>query len=604
MDKRDKIGVIGENGAGKTTLIKLITADILPDSGQITFAKNTNVGYLQQNSLLNEEFTVYKQMQSVYEDGLNALSAIKEVNKQLADNPDDKQLLQRHSELTAITDACDIYNIDTHIKKVLNGMNFSNEDYDKSVSVLSGGEYTRLCLASLLLQKPDILLLDEPTNHLDFSSMQWLENYLQNYEGAVIVISHDRYFLDVVCNRVFEIENNEMYIFKGNYSAYTVQKQEMVEKAQKQYEADIEKQEKLKDYIARNIVRASTTKMAQSRRKQLEKMQITNVPGLGKTELKFSFEFNTVPYKDVLTAKNLTVEIAQKLLVKNLDIDVKRGECLVIAGPNGSGKSTLLKVLCGKFKQVSGSVKIGKDSKISVYEQQQHRSGDTVLSTLWNKWPKFTQLEARSHLAKLNFRGEDVFKPCSALSGGELARLRFSEMLLENANLLFMDEPTNHLDIYLRESLNAALCAYEGTLIVVTHDRYLMKSLDCKILYIDGDNTTYYDSYEQLMKYKSEQNVSVKPKQEVRQEDSAKYGKEQRRKKAELRATVKQCEAEMQKLEDDIANLEGELNTPQVAKDHVKLAQICSELDEKRAKNDKLFSEWHIAIEQLEQVDT
>ncbi len=605
VDKQDRVGIIGENGAGKTTLIKLLTGNLLPDSGEIVFAKGTFTGYLEQNSVLNPQFTVYDEMKSVYAKELQAEKELKEINKQLAKEPHSEELLHKHDELTSIIYAADLYNIDTQIKKVLSGMAFSPLEYDKNVSVLSGGEYTRLCLAKLLLQKPDILFLDEPTNHLDFEAMEWLENYLKAYEGAILVISHDRYFLDTVCNRIFEVEDNKMNVFKGNYSAYTVQKEHIVKNLQKQYEEDAQKAAKLEEYIAKNIVRASTTKMAQSRRKQLEKMQPQQKVHTAKNNLKFTFDFSIEPYKDVLTAKNLCVDIGGKSLVKELNVDVKRGECLVIAGPNGAGKSTLLRVLDGKLKPTSGIVKVGKDTKISIFEQQQLRRADTVINAIWSKYPSFTQLEVRNHLAKLNFKGEDVFKSCSELSGGELARLRFAEILLENANVIFMDEPTNHLDIFTRESLNAALCEYEGTLIVVTHDRYLMNSLQCKILYIDGENTAYYNSYEHLMKRDLYNNTNLVTQQEntgEQRETKQAYGKEQRKRKADLRVLIKKLEEEMQDLDYDISVLENELNNPETAKDHVKLNEICTELEQKREKSHKVFEEWESAVEEQEQL--
>ena len=470
LDAQDRAGIIGENGAGKTTLIKIITGELYPDDGIVTLAHGATVGYLEQNSVLDPACTVYGEMENAFRSVLDAMDEMKRLERQMAECPGDHMLLERHAQLSAVVDAADGYNMDTQIKKILNGMAFPAPDYQKSVAVLSGGEHTRLCLAKLLLQKPDLLILDEPTNHLDFETMEWLESYLKTYPGAILVVSHDRYFLDAVCNRIFEIEDNTLTAYKGNYSAYLPQKEAAVALQQKQHDADMEKAAKLEDYIARNLVRASTTKMAQSRRKQLEKMEITEAPRTSHTDLKFRFTFDVTPYNEILTAKNISVTLGGKRLVEGLDLLVKRGERLVIAGPNGAGKSTLLRVLDGKLRPQAGTVRLGAGAKPSVFEQQQLRRGGTVISTIWDKYPKFTELEVRSHLAKLNFRGEDVFKPCSALSGGELARLRFAEILLEKPNLLFLDEPTNHLDIYTRESLGAALASYEGTLVLVTHD--------------------------------------------------------------------------------------------------------------------------------------
>ena len=556
--------------------------------------------HLEQNSVLDPACTVYREMENAFRSVLDAMDEMKRLERQMAECPDDHMLLERHAQLSAVVDAADGYNMDTQIKKILNGMAFPAPDYQKSVAVLSGGEHTRLCLAKLLLQKPDLLILDEPTNHLDFETMEWLESYLKTYPGAILVVSHDRYFLDAVCNRIFEIEDNTLTAYKGNYSAYLPQKEAAVALQQKQHDADMEKAAKLEDYIARNLVRASTTKMAQSRRKQLEKMEITEAPRTSHTDLKFRFTFDVTPYNEILTAKNISVTLGGKRLVEGLDLLVKRGERLVIAGPNGAGKSTLLRVLDGKLRPQAGTVRLGAGAKPSVFEQQQLRRGGTVISTIWDKYPKFTELEVRSHLAKLNFRGEDVFKPCSALSGGELARLRFAEILLEKPNLLFLDEPTNHLDIYTRESLGAALASYEGTLVLVTHDRYLMNSLACPILFIENGKTSLYEDYDAMM-----HRGAVPPEKNIAPEKTASagkaaYGKEQRRCRAELRARIKALEDEMETLALRIMALEGEVNDPDILRDHTRLRDVCDELDDTRFHQDEVLAEWERLVEEQE----
>ena len=600
LDAQDRAGIIGENGAGKTTLIKIITGELYPDDGIVTLAHGATVGYLEQNSVLDPACTVYGEMENAFRSVLDAMDEMKRLERQMAECPGDHMLLERHAQLSAVVDAADGYNMDTQIKKILNGMAFPAPDYQKSVAVLSGGEHTRLCLAKLLLQKPDLLILDEPTNHLDFETMEWLESYLKTYPGAILVVSHDRYFLDAVCNRIFEIEDNTLTAYKGNYSAYLPQKEAAVALQQKQHDADMEKAAKLEDYIARNLVRASTTKMAQSRRKQLEKMEITEAPRTSHTDLKFRFTFDVTPYNEVLTAKNISVTLGGKRLVEGLDLLVKRGERLVIAGPNGAGKSTLLRVLDGKLRPQAGTVRLGAGAKPSVFEQQQLRRGGTVISTIWDKYPKFTELEVRSHLAKLNFRGEDVFKPCSALSGGELARLRFAEILLEKPNLLFLDEPTNHLDIYTRESLGAALASYEGTLVLVTHDRYLMNSLACPILFIENGKTSLYEDYDAMM-----HRGAVPPEKNIAPEKTASagkvaYGKEQRRRRAELRTRIKALEDEMETLALRIMTLEGEVNDPDVLRDHTRLRDVCDELDDTRFHQDEILAEWERLVEEQE----
>lgn len=600
LDTQDRAGIIGENGAGKTTLIKIITGELYPDDVIVTLAHGATIGYLEQNSVLDPACTVYGEMENAFRSVLDAMDEMKRLERQMAECPDDHMLLERHAQLSAVVDAADGYNMDTQIKKILNGMAFPAPDYQKSVAVLSGGEHTRLCLAKLLLQKPDLLILDEPTNHLDFETMEWLESYLKTYPGAILVVSHDRYFLDAVCNRIFEIEDNTLTAYKGNYSAYLPQKEAAVALQQKQHDADMEKAAKLEDYIARNLVRASTTKMAQSRRKQLEKMEITEAPRTSHTDLKFRFTFDVTPYNEILTAKNISVTLGGKRLVEGLDLLVKRGERLVIAGPNGAGKSTLLRVLDGKLRPQAGTVRLGAGAKPSVFEQQQLRRGGTVISTIWDKYPKFTELEVRSHLAKLNFRGEDVFKPCSALSGGELARLRFAEILLEKPNLLFLDEPTNHLDIYTRESLGAALASYEGTLVLVTHDRYLMNSLACPILFIENGKTSLYEDYDAMM-----HRGAVPPEKNIAPEKTASagkaaYGKEQRRRRAELRTRIKALEDEMETLALRIMALEGEVNDPDVLRDHTRLRDVCDELDDTRFHQDEVLAEWERLVEEQE----
>ena len=600
LDAQDRAGIIGENGAGKTTLIKIITGELYPDDGIVTLAHGATVGYLEQNSVLDPACTVYREMENAFRSVLDAMDEMKRLERQMAECPGDHMLLERHAQLSAVVDAADGYNMDTQIKKILNGMAFPAPDNQKSVAELSGGEHTRLCLAKLLLQKPDLLILDEPTNHLDFETMEWLESYLKTYPGAILVVSHDRYFLDAVCNRIFEIEDNTLTAYKGNYSAYLPQKEAAVALQQKQHDADMEKAAKLEDYIARNLVRASTTKMAQSRRKQLEKMEITEAPRTSHTDLKFRFTFDVTPYNEILTAKNISVTLGGKRLVEGLDLLVKRGERLVIAGPNGAGKSTLLRVLDGKLRPQAGTVRLGAGAKPSVFEQQQLRRGGTVISTIWDKYPKFTELEVRSHLAKLNFRGEDVFKPCSALSGGELARLRFAEILLEKPNLLFLDEPTNHLDIYTRESLGAALASYEGTLVLVTHDRYLMNSLACPILFIENGKTSLYEDYDAMM-----HRGAVPPEKNIAPEKTASagkaaYGKEQRRRRAELRARIKALEDEMETLALRIMVLEGEVNDPDILRDHTRLRDVCDELDDTRFHQDEVLAEWERLVEEQE----
>ncbi len=602
IDKNDRIGIVGENGAGKTTLVKLITGEYDADEGEVIFAEGTRLGYLAQNSALDQRETVYGEMKRAFQPVLDALREMETIERTLAVRPDDPGLLERHAELSAVVDAADGYHMDVQIKKVLSGMAFPPETYDKSVAVLSGGEHTRLCLAKLLLSHPDVMILDEPTNHLDFDTMEWLEIYLQGYSGAVLVVSHDRYFLDAVCNRIFEVQEHGLTAYKGNYSAYLPQKEAADALRQKQHDADVAKAAKLEDYIARNLVRASTTKMAQSRRKQLEKLEITEAPSNQHTAVRLRFEFDVAPYLELLTAKNISVTLGGKKLIDGLDVLVRRGERLVIAGPNGAGKSTLLRVLDGKLRPNTGSVRLGMGAKPSVFEQQQLRFGGTVISAVWDKYPKMTELEVRSHLALLGFRGEDVFKPCSALSGGELARLRFAEILLERPNLMFLDEPTNHLDIYTRELLTQALMEYEGTIVLVTHDRYLMNQLACPILYLEDGRAVQYPDFDTLM-HRHDADAQPAPPPQPAQRRPA-YGKEQRRVRAQLRADIKAAEDELEALALRVIELEGMLGDPEVTRDHKRLQDVCDELEDTKFHQDELLEHWEELVQRQEELES
>ena len=599
VEKEDRIGIIGENGAGKTTLIRMLCGEYTPDEGEMNIGDNVTIGYLEQNAHLDPALDVYGEMRTVYAPAIQAMEKMHILDQKLAADPANEAFLAEHGRMSAIVDAMDAYNMDVEIRKVLNGMDFGPATYEKSVGVLSGGELTRLRLAKLLLQKPDVLILDEPTNHLDFATMEWLESYLKEYRGAVLVVSHDRYFLDSICNRIWEVEQGTLFAYKGNFSAYLPQKEMAVALQQKQHDADVAKAAKLEDYIARNLVRASTTKMAQSRRKQLEKLEITEAPKTGHTEMNFRFEFDVAPYNEVLITKQLHIEIGGRDLLHSLDQIVYRGDKLVIAGPNGAGKSTLLQVLDGRRRPSSGLVRTGAGTKASIFEQQQIRRGGRVIDAIWSKYPRFTELEVRSHLARFAFRGEDVFKPCDALSGGELARLRFAEMVLERPNLLFLDEPTNHLDIFTRESLTQALAEYEGTLLLVTHDRYLMNTLGCPILYLQDGEAKLYESYEKLM------GRGTAPVQPVKQESTSGaqnqgggYGKEERRRRAEARNRLKTIEKDIDEVGARIVELENEMNDPEVYRDHNLMREKCDALEDARFHQQELFDEWEKLLEE------
>ena len=598
VERGDRIGIIGANGTGKTTLLRILCGESLPDSGSAAFGTGVTCGYLEQNAHLDPALDVYATMRLAFAPALEAMERMERLQKQLAAAPDDVQVQEEITHCNAVIDAMDAYQMDTQIKKVLNGMGFPAETWTKLAGVLSGGEQTRLRLARLLLERPDLLILDEPTNHLDIETMDWLENYLKGYRGAVLVVSHDRYFLDAVCTRIWELRGKTIHTYRGNYSAYLPQREAADERQQKLHDAAVEKAAKLQDYIDRNLVRASTTKMAQSRRKQLEKLEIVEAPTAEARELTFRFEYDIEPYDELVIMKNLTVRIGARTLIDGLDYTVHRGDKLVIAGPNGTGKSTLLQVLDGKRRPSGGMVRLGSGAKPGVFTQQQARRMGRVIDAIWNQYPRFTELEVRSHLARFGYRGEDVFKDCAQLSGGELARLRFAELALERPNLMFLDEPTNHLDIYMRESLTQALAAYTGTLLLVTHDRYLMQTLGCPILYLEDGKAEFYANFEALKNRAAARAEDMAPREEPAKKQG--YGKEQRRRRAEVRARLKAVETEIEGLGAHIVELENEINDPEVLRDHLLLREKCDELDDTRFHQQELFDEWEKLAQEQE----
>ena len=601
VEKGDRIGIIGANGTGKTTLLRILCQESQPDTGEAVFANGVTCGYLEQAGRLAPEKDIYETMKTAFAPALQAMEEMEHLQKQL-DQPHGAELEERIAHCTAVIDAMDGYNMDTQIKKVLNGMGFPADTWSKKAGVLSGGEQTRLRLARLLLERPDILILDEPTNHLDLQTMEWLENYLKTYRGAVLVVSHDRYFLDAVCTRIWELAGKTILTYKGNYSAYLPQREAADERQQKMHDAAVEKAAKLQDYIDRNLVRASTTKMAQSRRKQLEKLEIVEAPQRQGRELNFRFEYDIEPYDELVILKGLTVRIGDRTLLEPFDYTVHRGDKLVIAGPNGAGKSTLLQVLDGKRRPSGGMVRLGSGAKAGIFTQQQAPRMGRVIDAIWNQYPRFTELEVRSHLARFGYRGEEVFKDCATLSGGELARLRFAELALERPNLMFLDEPTNHLDIYMRESLTNALAAYTGTLLLVTHDRYLMQTLGCPILYLEEGKAVMYRDFAALHAA-SGGTEPVRPSDREEHAPRAGYGKEQRRRRAELRNRIRQLENSIEELGAHIVELENEINDPEVLKDHLLLRDKCDELDDSRFHQQELFDEWEKLAQEQEELE-
>ena len=460
VEREDRIGIVGQNGAGKTTLLKILTGEYQDYEGEFSVTHGVTLGYLEQNAKLDPTLDLYGEMRSTFAPVLDAMAQMQVLERKMAAQPDDTELLARHDQLQNIVDAADGYNMDVNIKKVLSGMGFAQDTWQKNIAVLSGGELTRLRLAKLLLEKPDVLILDEPTNHLDFATMEWLENYLKGYSGAVLVVSHDRYFLDNICTKIWEVSFQTMTTYKGNFSAYLPQKEAADALRQKQHDADVALAEKLQDYVDRNLVRASTTKMAQSRRKQLEKLEITEAPKDETNQLKFRFEYDVEPWNELVLLKNLTIRIGERTLLEPFTYTVCRGERLIIAGPNGAGKSTLMRTISGLVKAQSGSILwngqelLGKpidqivasgiamspegrrvfadltvveNLKIGAYLRKDKAETEKDLEWVYSLFPR---LKERS------------WQSAGTLSGGEQQMLAVGRALMSKPKLLMLDEPS------------------------------------------------------------------------------------------------------------------------------------------------------------------
>lgn len=611
IEDHDRIGLVGPNGTGKTTLLRVICGELEPDDGpgEIARGSDLSIGYQKQNCGLTFEGTIWQEMQSVFADVYALERRMKELQGQMAVG-DSPALAEEYRRTEDAFLARDGYQIEVKIKTVLTGMGFAEHGFDKCVDKLSGGEQTRLAIAKLLLEAPSLLILDEPTNHLDFATLNWLEDYLSGYKGALLVVSHDRYFLDKLCNKIWELEDAVLWEYKGNYTAYTKQREEQDARQKKLYEQQQAERAKLEDYVARNLVRASTTKMAQSRQKMLERLEPVGKPRRRLKPPKIRLEFETEPVKDVLTVENLTIAVGsgekERVLLSGAEFNIQRGDKVAIIGSNGSGKTTLLRALLSAQPPVTGRISWGRGVKRSYYDQGSDHLDQslTVMDTMWKAYPRMYETPLRTALGAMGLTGEDAYRLVGQLSGGERARLKLAMICLAGSNVLVLDEPTNHLDLPSKEVLQQALSEYEGTLIIVSHDRYLLDRVPNRIFAIEnGKLTQYKGGYGDYLKARAEQGsekaAPTHTKTDSEQKKQYNRGKEQRREDARRRKEYAEAEALIHTLEEELEAAKAEMSLDSVQNDYQRLQELCTLIEEKQQLLDATLDRWLIISEEL-----
>lgn len=611
-----RIGLVGPNGAGKTTLLKIMTGQQEPTSGQFTINKGLTVGYIAQENALDEDKTIWDEMLTVFDNLIEKNKRITKMQEQIAEHPEDEDLLKRYDQLAYDFEQEGGFTYQAEIKSILNGFNFKENTWQKVIGTLSGGEKTRLAFVKLLLQKPPVLLLDEPTNYLDLDTLDWLEAFLKNYQGAIITVSHDQYFLDHLANQIFELNFGKLTTFKGNYSQYVKERELMNNQQEAAYEKQQEKIKKEEEFIQKNLVRASTTKRAQSRRKALDKMERIKPPK-HKQKVRINFTSDRPSGKEVLIAKDLTIGYPDKTMVSDIDFQVNKNDRVAIIGPNGIGKSTLLKTIMKKLEPKDGSIKYGASLDIGYYDQelQSLDPSKTVLDTIWDRHKTMPEKDVRSILASFLFTAEDIDKTVGQLSGGQKARLTLTVLSLEKDNFLLMDEPTNHLDIEAKEVLEQALDTYDGTLLFVSHDRYFINELANKIISVrDGHAKIYNGNYSYYLDEKAKQAAAVQ-EAEAEQTESTTSANQNKGKlsyqeqkardsqKRKLERAVSEAEARIEKLEAEEQEIQTEMANPDIAASFEKLGPLQEKLSAVQEQLDQANTDWENALEALDEFE-
>ncbi|XXF37826.1 ABC-F family ATP-binding cassette domain-containing protein [Bacillus cereus] len=611
VQTKDRIALVGRNGAGKSTLLKIIAGELSHDGGEIIKPKDVSIGYLAQNTGLETSLTIWDEMLTVFthlqqmETKLRRLEQEMGKEENFSNEATYERLLADYDQLQLNYKDQGGYQYEADIRSILSGLGFPVETHQTTISTLSGGQKTRLALGKLLLTKPDLLILDEPTNHLDIETLTWLEQYLQGYPGAILIVSHDRYFLDKLVTQVYEISNKESRRFVGNYSKYLDLKSALYEQEMKRYEKQQDEIAKLEDFVQKNIARASTTKRAQSRRKQLDRMELLTRPLGDSKSASFHFDIEKQSGNDVLQVNDATIGYNENPIIEHVTMRLTRGDSVALVGPNGIGKSTLLKSIVNKLPLLNGDVSFGSNVSVGYYDQEQANltSSKRVLNELWDEYPLQPEKEIRTILGNFLFTGDDVLKPVSSLSGGQKARLALAKLMMQKSNLLILDEPTNHLDLNSKEILENALIDYPGTLLFVSHDRYFINRVTTTVVELSTEGAQEYlgdyDYYvekknEMIERAELEQQESDVPVQKVVAQEKLNYLEEKERKQLERQRTrkIEELEQSIVELEEEIATLEDQLCLPEIYADYEKASEITTKKQTLQEQLETCMAEW------------
>lgn len=611
INDKDRIAIVGRNGAGKSTLLKIISGELSFDSGERTVSKNTTIGYLSQEFIVREDLSIYEEMITCFEEIISLEANLEKLSYELTPEniEKDPSLLDRFDRLQNEVLTHKDYHYKSKIESVLFGLDFTKDVFDKKISTFSGGEKTRLSMAKLLLSEPDLLILDEPTNHLDMENVAWLENYLSSYNGAIVIVSHDRYFLDKVVNVVYNLEFGKLKKYVGNYSKFLKQYEEDYEKQLKEFTSQQKDIKRLEEFVQKNIARASTSKMAKSRQKVLDKMELIDNPKKDDKAANIEFKIKEQSGRDVLMIENLKVGYDGKQVGSAYNFSVYKGDRIAIVGRNGIGKSTLIKTIAKKQNAIGGSVHYGSKVSLGYYDQKQaeFESSKTILNELWDEYPLMKEAEVRTVLGRFLFRGDSVLKIVRDLSGGEKARLQLAKLMLEKNNLLVLDEPTNHLDITSKQVLEDALENYEGTIVFVSHDRYFINKIANKVLDITGDDySIYLGNYDYYLEKREQELIAKKLKEEKTDEVQEKVannyvlGKEEKKRIRKLERTREELLEKIESLEGKVSLVNNELTKEEVYTDAIKVQEYNEELRSLNQEIEDLNNTWLEIEEELE----